>query len=139
MVENHGSFEVFRKKVDPELTFVEKLLRRPLSEEPQGLVTDLRRAEAWYSRMQTIAAFAEGYLDVAEDEKMPDKENLTELERMKRLGHLVSAERLLRDRTEGLVEALRTRVSLGQTLLNYYRDVFFSEKGVPRDLKKPRG
>ena len=37
----------------------------------------------------------------------------------------------LLDTLAGLLEALKTRILLGQTLLNYYRDVHFSEKGRP--------
>lgn len=125
------NFEAFRKKVEPEISFVEKLLRRPLSEEPESLAADLRRAEVWYARLQTILAYAEAFLDRAEQERLPDKEKKTELERQKLLASLVTRERLLRDRASGLMDSLRTRVSLGQTLLNYYRDIFFSERGRP--------
>jgi len=124
-------FESFQKRVKPEIELVERLLRHPLSEEPGGLVSDLRKAEVWYARLQTIMAFTERYLDLAEKEQMPLKENLTEMEREKILAYRVSSERLLRDRTVGLVEALKTRILLGQTLLNYHRDLHFSERGRP--------
>ena len=110
---------------------METMLRRQLSEEPEGLVGDLRKAEVWYARLQTIMALSETYLDLAENERMPSKEKLTEMEREKLLTSRVASERFLRDRVAGLLEALKTRILLGQTLLNYYRDVRFSEKGRP--------
>ena len=122
------SFEDFQKRVRPEIEFVERTLRRQLSEEPEGVVADVRKAEVWYARMQTILAFAERYLDLAEKNKLPSKENLTEMEREKILAFRVASERLLRDRSAGLLESLKTRILLGQTLLNYYRDLHVSEK-----------
>ncbi|HNQ35563.1 MAG TPA: hypothetical protein PKN80_05810 [bacterium] len=129
-------FPGFLRKVKPEITLVEGLLRQPLSEEPEGLIADLLKIEVWYARIQTILAFAEGYLDLAEREKLPTKETRTELDREKELASRVAAERLLRDRASGLVEALKTRIMLGQTLLNYYRDVHVSDR--PR-TRKPSG
>ncbi|MFH2068852.1 MAG: hypothetical protein ABII89_05250 [Candidatus Omnitrophota bacterium] len=107
------------------------MFRRQLSEEPEGLVGDLRKAEVWYARLQTIMALSETYLDLAENARMPSKEKLTEMEREKLLTSRVASERFLRDRVAGLLEALKTRILLGQTLLNYYRDVHFSERGRP--------
>ncbi len=125
-------FGVFLRRVKPEIECVEKLLRRQLSEEPEGLVVDLRRAEVWYARLQTIFAFAECCLDRAEKEKLPSKENLTELEREKVLAYRVAQEKLLRDHLSNLLEALKTRILLGQTILNYHRDLHLSEKGKPK-------
>ena len=125
------AFGAFARRVRPEIEFVEKLLRHQLSEEPEALVSDLRKAEVWYARLQTVLAFAETYLDLAEKEKLPSKENLTEMEREKVLAFRVAEERLLRDRLVNLLEALKTRILLGQTILNYHRDLHFSEKGRP--------
>jgi len=125
------AFGLFRKKVKPEIDSVETMFRRQLSEEPEGLVGDLRKAETWYARLQTIMALSETYLDLAENARMPSKEKLTEMEREKLLTSRVASERFLRDRVAGLLEALKTRILLGQTLLNYYRDVHFSERGRP--------
>jgi hypothetical protein len=127
------NFETFHRRVEPEVATVEKIMHRALAEEPEGLAADLRRAEVWYARLQTILAYAESYLDLAEQENLPGKEKMTELERQKLLASRVARERLLRDRVSGLMDALRTRVSLGQTLLNYYRDLFFSDKARPRN------
>ena len=84
-------FPGFLRKVKPEITLVEGLLRQPLSEEPEGLIADLLKIEVWYARIQTILAFAEGYLDLAEREKLPTKETRTELDREKELASRVAA------------------------------------------------
>ena len=53
------AFGLFRKKVKPEIDSVETMFRQQLSPEPEGLVGDLRKAEVWYARLQTIMALSE--------------------------------------------------------------------------------
>ena len=103
-----------------EFEFVSKLLQEPLSDEPEQLIKDLEAIEVWNARMQFLLAEANTQLDSVSYSRLPPKEGRTEFERQKALEYEVADFREKRDKIEGLCDAIRTRITLGQSILRYY-------------------
>ena len=106
--------------MNEEFQHVSDLLKEPLSDEPEKLIKDLEAIEAWNSRMQFLLAEANSDLDHGRFSRMPSKQNKSELERKLELENAVSEIREHRDKIEGLIDAIKTRITLGQSILKYY-------------------
>jgi len=106
--------------VTEEFEFVSNLLKAPISDEPENLIKDLEAIEVWNARMQFLLAEANSMLDIKSFEALPAKEGKSELDRKLQLESHVAFLRMERDKIEGLVDAIKTRITLGQSILKYY-------------------
>lgn len=112
------SFEAFVLQHAPEITKVQRLLSVPLSDNPAVMNEQVREIEAWYGRMTSLLAFADGYLDAAEQTNLqPKSKDVTDIDRSTALAAAVARERRFRDIASGLCEAIRQRVILAQALM----------------------
>lgn len=112
-------FHEWRESINPELRLVEKLLAQEISDEPEKLIGDLRTIEAHNGRIGFILAQAESHLDTCQFFLMPGKEGVTEFERKITLECEVSDMRKWRNRIESISDAIKTRITLGQSILKY--------------------
>jgi hypothetical protein len=104
---------------------VQSLLSSPLSDSPVGMDQQAREAEAHSSRMASILAWADSYLDVAEHVQlraMPprDPRDWTDMDRDRALKAAVTRERRFRDVVRGLCESIERRVSYTQSRLRTF-------------------
>lgn len=127
----NDDFLVWCEKMEEEMKHVLQLLGERLSDQPEELIQDLLAIEAWNGRCQFILAEANTYLDKARFAYKPPKEAGTEMDRRLILDDSVATYRLIRDKAEGLVEAIKQRLSLGQSILAYQRQ--FIERGNKPD------
>lgn len=123
-------FNNWCQSVSIEIEKVQKLLMNNLSDQPEALIRDIQIIEGWFGRMSYILAEANSYLDRAKFLLMPSKEKMTEFERKIVLDNSVSDIREMRDKIEGLHEAVKTRINLGQSLLAYMRQSLEADKHV---------
>lgn len=121
-------FDAWKEKVKQDLNFVYGMMRKPLSDEPSQIIGEIEEVDGWYSRMIYILSEANGFLDRAKEEYLPGKEEGTAFDREVILDASISLIREHRDKIEGLCEAMKQRVSLGQSVLKY--SVQFSEPKV---------
>lgn len=101
-----------------EFQHVALLLQEPLSDEPELLIKDLEAIEVWNSRMQFLLAETNSILNKESMAALPDTG--TELERKTAQKAIISNTQEERDKIEGLCEAIKTRITLGQSILKYY-------------------
>lgn len=113
-------FKDWSDKILPEVEEVSKLLQTPMSDEPELLIRDLTKAEVWLGRFHALLAQANAYLDRYSFEAMPPKGERTEKDREVLLDSETSPIRLVRDTIEGYTESIKTRLSMGQSLLRYH-------------------
>src|SRR3990167_2040220 len=93
------------------------LLSEPLSDNTSLLSPQLAKIEAWHSRMTTLLADSEAYLDLAEhQELMSIDRDLTVLERDAILNAKVVHHRRLRNIIQGLVDSMKNKLILGMSL-----------------------
>ncbi len=114
------SFEEFQEKIKPEMQRIMELLAKPLSKDGNSLVDQLARVEAWGSRvLGGLLPEANNFLDRAEYAAMMTHRegDMTAGEKQIAIANEVAAERLLRDKIEGLAHSIRNRCSLGQSFL----------------------
>lgn len=115
-------FLLWSEIVKPEIEHVSKILSEKLSDEPEELIDALNTVEVWNSRVGSLHAQADSWLDRAKFHLMPSRaEGKLEADRKAELDNEVAPIRLLRDTLESLSDAIRTRITLGQSLLSYRR------------------
>lgn len=112
------SFEDYVETKKGELSEVRQLLSEPLSENPAGLVQDLRKTAAWHSTLIETAAHADAFLDRAEAAFLKSAGEGKVIDREKRLAGMVANHRRFRNITTGWVKSIELRISLGQSMLN---------------------
>ncbi|MCK9601653.1 MAG: hypothetical protein M0R06_21605 [Sphaerochaeta sp.] len=122
-------FETWAERHAPELKVVEGLLGRGLPDDAEGVWNALREIEAHYGRLQYLVAQADAYLDVAERRELnrvirENTEKLAAYEKEVNVKAAVSGERQFRDYVQGLLEAVKQRVMLGQSRMRYLRDLY---------------
>jgi hypothetical protein len=117
-------FADWKKRHEEELANVGKLLEIPLSDEPETLWQMLRTIEAYYGRLQYCVSVSDAYLDIATAERIPRGKSLTVDEKKAQTDALCSEERSLRDVIQGYIDSIKQRIMLGQTRLNYCRDMY---------------
>lgn len=116
-----NNFYDWTKHADPELKDIVNLLSRRLSDEPAELIKDLMIIETWYYRCGYLLAEANSFLDKGAFFYKPEKEGHTEFDRKIMLdGHLVKF-RETRNKIEALQEGIKTRITLGQSVLSYHK------------------
>lgn len=111
-----------------QLANVKAKLKVALSDNPTELQKQLSAIEAWYGRVTTLLAEANSYLDNAIARQLVDIREGTQLEKRAILDKAVSGERRMRDMVQGYTEAIKQRISLGQSLLRMQYEERFLNK-----------
>lgn len=101
-----------------ELEHVAKLMEEPLPDEPEALILALENIEVWNSRMQFLLAEKNSNLSHQTLVNLPT--DGTELTRKVALKALTAMEEEERDKIEALCDSIKTRITLGQSILKYY-------------------
>lgn len=112
-------FVDWNQKIQVDLIEVSKLLAEPLSDAPEQLIRDLRDVEVWNGRVGSLLAQADSWLDRYSHFVMPSKENRTEMDRKALLESETSPIRVVRDTILHFQESIKTRITLGQSILRY--------------------
>lgn len=110
-------------KSTPDINHVQEFLQVGLSDEPGELLLQLTEAESWFSRIVYLLADAGSFLERARGEFLPRLEGGTELNRKTALDAACADFRRGRNILEGLVEGLKQRVNLGQSILKFQREL----------------
>jgi len=97
---------------------VSSLMEEPLPDEPEALILALENIEVWNSRIQFLLAEANSKLDQEIFRLLPPEG--TELQRKTAVKFYTAEVQKERDKIEGLCEAIKTRITLGQSILRYY-------------------
>lgn len=118
------------EKVKPEVDAISELLFKELSDDPGRLIDDLVEIEAWYGRSGTLLSEAQTNLDLSRGFYLPPKEGLTDFDRKIKLDEIVSPFREARDKMESLHEAIKMRITLGQSLLSYMKQSLENNKFI---------
>ncbi len=117
------------ESITPKLVVVAKLLIQNLPDEPEALIHELTAIEAWYGRTGYYLAEANSWLDQATYIHMPEKKaQVTELDRKTQVEHEVADIRAWRNKIESIHDAIKTRITLGQSLLAYRRQSIENNK-----------
>lgn len=103
-----------------ELGEVFEMLSQSLSDEPELLVGQLSDIEAWNARIQYLLAEANSWLESLSALNIPEKHDKSELERKILLASAVSEPKQIRDKIGALCDSIKTRITLGQSLLKYH-------------------
>lgn len=111
-----------------EIRHVTMLLKKNMSDEPGTLIHDLIEIEAWYARTGYLLAEASSWLDKAKMVSIPSKQGMTEFERKIKLDGKIADVRAWRDKIESIHDAIKTRITLGQSLLAYKRQSIENSK-----------
>lgn len=106
------------------------ILRVRLSDEPEKLIADLVDAEAWYARAGTILAEANSWLDRAEFVSLPSRDYGTDTDRRVAMAKNVAPVREFRDKVEAVTNAIKNRITLGQSLLAFKRQSLENVKTI---------
>lgn len=104
--------------MNEEFQHVSKMMEESLSDEPQLLIGQLADIEAWNSRMQFLLAESKSLISQESFINLP--ESGTEFERKTVLKAKLSEKQEETDKIEALCEAIKTRITLGQSILKYY-------------------
>jgi len=118
-MEFKSEFVLWVNQNQEEVDHVRGLLREPLSDEPENLIDDIKNAEAWYARMGCLLAVANSWLDRGKKVYLPDKEGRTENDRKIIVDDAISDIRLHRDHIEVLMDSIKQRLILGESILSY--------------------
>jgi len=117
-----GSFDSFKVAAFAEYSETSKSLDKALPEDPEGLSALLSQAEALGSRISYLLAKAEKHLDKAEAVHLiPKSKDYTDLDRETHLKAAVAQEGLIRDLLQSCVDSIKTKISLGQSILAVIR------------------
>lgn len=116
-------FQEWLVKIKPQLNKVFEILKTRLKDEPEELIQDLLDAESWNNRTNYLLAEANSFLDKAALYYLPGKdETIRELERKTMLDSSLAHIRKLRDQVEGMADALKQRLILGESILSYKKN-----------------
>lgn len=111
-------FDIWLEGSIDQINTVQELLSEPLSDDQGLLVRQLEAIEAWGARMNTMLAYANAFLDSYQAQKLAEIDpKLKVLDRETQLNAMVVNERRYRDILVGLCESIKTRISLGQSIL----------------------
>lgn len=114
--------DYFERHLD-EIKRVQAILETKLSDNPSILEEQFREVEAHYGRLTSILAWANSYLDLAERERvLPAGSGYTVHDSEVHLAAACARERRFRDIVNGLCEAVKTRISVCQTLIKVMRE-----------------
>lgn len=120
-VQQEPTVDAWLKKHTPEIKNIQTMLLTELSDNPSVIVQQLVDIECWGSRASSLLAHSNFLLDLAEKRELStiDKE-LKAIEREVALAAAVARERRLRDVLHGICDAIKTRISLGQSIIKLH-------------------
>jgi hypothetical protein len=112
--------EYFERHIETIKT-IQAMMETKLSKEPGVLAEQLADVERFFTKVKSMEAWANSYLDLAERERLVpyDRASYTDTDRQIELASACSRERRFRDVVRGLSEGIERRISLGQSLLKY--------------------
>lgn len=113
-------FSAWVESKGEEINHVSELLRDPLPDDPEELIHSLTAIEAWNGRMQFLLADANTWMSTLSFEFMPEKRNKIEFERKLELNAAIAIVKQRKDKIESICDAIKTRITLGQSLLRYH-------------------
>lgn len=118
-----NSFNDFKVAALKDYDEIKAILSTPLREDPHDLADDLAKIEAWGSRISYLLAKADGYLDMAESQRLlpKDPKQYSDLDREKHLAAACAKERVLRDLLESMSKGISSRIMLGMSNLGVMR------------------
>lgn len=122
-------FDVWQEAHQAELAEIRALLDEKLPDEAEPLWTSLQEIEAQYGRLQYLVSVADGFLDLAEAEHLPKTKTMTALEKEVEMKAACVPERQFRDLVQGLLEAVKVRIMLGQSRMAYMRELYIEARG----------
>lgn len=111
------------RSASPDIDHVQKLMQERLSDEVGELLLQVTEAESWFSRVVYLLADATSLMERARGEYLPRLEGGTELHRKTALDNATAEFRRQRNVLDGLLEALKQRVNLGQSILKFQREL----------------
>lgn len=115
-----SKFSEWVESKSAEINHVSELLRDPLPDDPEELIHSLTAVESWNGRMQFLLADANTWLSTLSFEFMPEKRNKIEFERKLELNAAIAIVKQRKDKMESICDAIKTRITLGQSLIRYY-------------------
>jgi len=132
-----NNFEKFYAAHKQEVLNMRETLAEELSDEPETLMSQARKVEALYGRSLFLLSKANGLLDLAEWERLPRPSKLmTVLDRQSSIKSSCAPEKEFRDIIEGIVNAIKQRVMLSQSLLNFHRDLYLSQPHLKEERRQ---
>ncbi|MFA5262061.1 MAG: hypothetical protein WC450_12630 [Candidatus Omnitrophota bacterium] len=122
-------FEDWRVKHKQEIAEVQALLNISLPEFADPIFNDLRKLEAYYSRVQSIVSWADYYLEIACKRELErvireGTEKLPSYEKEVQTKAATAPERLYRNLAQGLLDTIKQRIFLGMNRTNYCKDLY---------------
>ena len=111
--------EWLKKDVIRDMEHVYALMGSPISSEPEAMIDDAKVIEAWKARMVYLLAEATTWLDRASLFYLPTDTNKKELEKRIELKEKTADIREIKEKIEGLVDSIDSRISLVQSNLKY--------------------
>jgi len=118
-----SAFEVWLEIAQEQIGSIQDLMDDPLADNAPMIIPQLTAIEAWNARANTLLAEANSYLDIAEYEGiMTISRDLVVMEREATLAAKVANERKLRDILQGLVDSIKNRLILGESIIKSARE-----------------
>ncbi len=109
-----------------ELEAAKLILRSPLPDNPTSLIGAMKIIEAHYARLGTLLSKADAMLDYAEKEALVSKDcmtvKMTAYEKEVFVKARVREERQFRDEVKYMLDTIKQRINLGQSVLAFMRD-----------------
>ena len=116
-------FEVWLETSNEQTGSIMELMSEPLADNVGELIPQLTAIEAWNARANTLLAEANAFLDIAEYEGiMTISRDLIALERAATLAAMVANQRKHRDILQGLVDSIKNRLILGESIIKSARE-----------------
>lgn len=131
-MEIYKDFIGWEATVRPEIEHVQKMLSRKLSDEPVELISDINEVEVWSSRMGSLLAQADSFLDRYTLIAMPPREGRTEADRKALVDSETAPIRVMRDTLESICEHIKQKLIWAESVLAFHRSQFPERKpGTP--------
>lgn len=131
-------FTEWLEKIHPELEKTGLILATRLDSEPEALIDDILEIEAQNARIGELRAIADSWLDRGKLYFLPSKEEgLSEGERRAVVDDKVRDIRRVRDILESYQDAIKHRITLGQSILAYERQFIERNQRSSADFLKP--
>jgi hypothetical protein len=116
----------FEKYFDEHIELIKRvqgLLACDLGDSPAEMDRNVREIEKYHASMASVLAWADSYLDAAENAKLLPKGNgWTDLDRETALAAACARERRFRDVVKGILESMQQRISYAQTRLRAFSE-----------------
>lgn len=114
-------FNAWKERVHPDILNALNTLSESLSDEPEELIRDLVKSEAWNGRLQSLLSEANTFLDKGAIFYMPEKgSGFTQLQMKIVLDKELALIRGMRNKIEGICDAIKQRLILGESILRYF-------------------